>query len=517
MEDNIYFENIILGSGPSAVAAAKELKRLGKDFAILDVGFDLPEATTSKIQQLRMAHEWPSNIVSELFPIPKVGTDGVERRFPFGSDFTYKAPTQDIELSCSKCSVDITYAKGGFGNIWGGAVLPFSSGDILDWPADVVKDLQIAYATVLDYMPIVGEDDFMQSEFFISPQHLKDKKMPISMHFLNNFFAKKISKNFVVGRARLAVSVEGKKFCRSCGYCLDGCVYGSIFNPRDIICEEFEGQGKYHAGEFVLALREETSIVSIKTVNVITGKESVFRAARVFVGIGAINTTRLIAKALEVKSDSIPIMDAQYFFFPVFLTQRKSNLNKGFTLADLFVEIRDGWSQNLWTHFQVYSFNRLFEAAIVSKLGKIYGLIKRQVQDRFILFQGFMHSKNSDMLMLKVGSDGDEILGQTSWKTNYRMLRSCWAIQRKLGLRGLVFFPLLKKVPPGRSFHVGASFPMQSVPKGKFYSDILGRPNGLKRIHAIDGSVFASIPATTYAYTLMANATRIIRGVFSEK
>ena len=40
-------------------------------------------------------------------------------------------------------------------------------------------------------------------------------------------------------------------------------------------------------------------------------------------------------------------------------------------------------------------------------------------------------------------------------------------------------------------------------------SDILGRPNNLKRIHCIDASVLPSIPSTTVTLTVMANAFRI--------
>jgi len=61
---------------------------------------------------------------------------------------------------------------------------------------------------------------------------------------------------------------------------------------------------------------------------------------------------------------------------------------------------------------------------------------------------------------------------------------------------------------PGRGFHSGGSFPMSRQPKtGE--TDILGRPRGLQRVHAIDSTVLPSIPATAITYTVMANAYRI--------
>jgi len=67
---------------------------------------------------------------------------------------------------------------------------------------------------------------------------------------------------------------------------------------------------------------------------------------------------------------------------------------------------------------------------------------------------------------------------------------------------------MLKVAEPGRSFHSGGSFPMTAEPRG-FQTDLLGRLPGWKRVHAIDSTVFPSIPATTITFSAMANAHRI--------
>jgi hypothetical protein len=46
---------------------------------------------------------------------------------------------------------------------------------------------------------------------------------------------------------------------------------------------------------------------------------------------------------------------------------------------------------------------------------------------------------------------------------------------------------------------------------GDLSSDFLGRPSGFARVHAIDASVFPSVPATTMLLLSMANADRIAR------
>jgi len=49
---------------------------------------------------------------------------------------------------------------------------------------------------------------------------------------------------------------------------------------------------------------------------------------------------------------------------------------------------------------------------------------------------------------------------------------------------------------------------MSANPSG-LETDLLGRPQGLKRTHIVDSSVLPSIAATTITFTVMANAHRI--------
>ena len=48
-----------------------------------------------------------------------------------------------------------------------------------------------------------------------------------------------------------------------------------------------------------------------------------------------------------------------------------------------------------------------------------------------------------------------------------------------------------------------------SAAPGALESDLWGRPQGWKRVHAVDATVLPSIPATTVTFSVMANAHRI--------
>ena len=88
-----------------------------------------------------------------------------------------------------------------------------------------------------------------------------------------------------------------------------------------------------------------------------------------------------------------------------------------------------------------------------------------------------------------------------------------WRVARELLVMGLktntLFVPYPQFSEPGRATHCGGAFPMRSDPRGQFDSDVYGRPFGWKRIFAVDSSVFPSIPGTTIAFNIMANAYRI--------
>ncbi len=62
----------------------------------------------------------------------------------------------------------------------------------------------------------------------------------------------------------------------------------------------------------------------------------------------------------------------------------------------------------------------------------------------------------------------------------------------------------------GKSYHYGGSFPHRA--DGGLddeSSDRYGRVRGWRRTHIVDSSVFPTVPATTFTFTVMANAHRI--------
>src|SRR5271166_3706830 len=107
-------DNLIIGSGPAAVAAAMALRRHKKSFEVIDAGFDLEPQRKAKLAAMgQMAPaEWKPGDVAELFPPPVASADGVEQRLSFGSDFPYRKP-EELSIVTDNCKIDVSHGLGG--------------------------------------------------------------------------------------------------------------------------------------------------------------------------------------------------------------------------------------------------------------------------------------------------------------------------------------------------------------------------------------------------------------------
>ncbi|MGA2370816.1 MAG: hypothetical protein ACLPPV_16045 [Candidatus Korobacteraceae bacterium] len=517
--------NLILGTGPTAIAAAYAFRRLGVPFEVLDVAYDLESEREAMVETLSATEpaDWPRKYVETLFPPPVTSAQGVEKRFSFGSNFPYERPLC-ISCATTQCKIDLSHGLGGFGNVWGAAVLPYTDSDLRDWPISSA-DLADSYRNLSKFVPMSADLDHLQESFPFYRDKItsltKSEQTETLLKFLTKRDSTLRSQGIAFGRARVAVdSSGGPSTCRYCGYCLDGCSYGSIFNPR-LLCKKLEQEGvKIHKGLYALEFEEESDGVTLSAVDIKDGSLRKLQARRLFVGMGAISTTRLIARSIKIFDKPIRILDSQYFFFP-FLSYRKAkDSTVRFTLAEIFLEMLKPGVSDYYIHFQLYGLNDIFRQTIRSTLPSLFRsqFVLDNVEGRFYLFQGFLHSSDSGQLELTVNSsqssrDDIHVRGIINPASLRVAKRSQAVLRRNMAGFGIIPPLNLTMVALGRSFHAGGSFPM-----GKndtvYGSDLLGRPAGLSRIHILDASNFPSIPATTIAYTAMANADRVVNETF---
>lgn len=512
-------DRLIVGTGPSAVAAAMAFRRIGVPFEVVDAGNDLEpdrEALADRLSR-QEPESWTPDDRRTLFPPPRTSANGVEKRLAFGSDFPYRAPAA-LDLRSENCVVDVSHGFGGFGNVWGAATLPFADNDLVRWPIRAA-DLLPSYRHVSRYMPMSGTVDDLEPVFPSFNRPGPGLRPSLQIQDLSRAF--RLSRTALrdggvrVGRSRVAVdSTGGPQTCRYCGHCLDGCAYGSIFNPR-LLWKTLERDGvRIRRGLHALEFRERPEGVDLVVLDQKTGQSRVLQARRLYLGTGAVNSTRILARSLRLAGKPIALKDSQYFFFPLLL-YRKARETPTFTLAELFLELLNPAISPHFIHFQLYGLNSIFQQTLRAMVPALLRrrLLLEQVEKRFILFQGFLHSEHSGGLELTLESS-TEMTDRVTLRgignpASLPVARAAQRLLRSLLIpHGLVPPFYLKMVPLGRSFHMGGSFPMGGS-DAVFRSDRQGRPAGLGSVHLLDAATFPSIPATTITFSIMANADRI--------
>jgi hypothetical protein len=233
-------------------------------------------------------------------------------------------------------------------------------------------------------------------------------------------------------------------------------------------------------------------------------------------GAGAISSTAILMRSLGLYDREARLKDSQYFLFPMLQARSVPRVAEEslHTLSQGFIEIFDETISPFAVHLQVYSYNDHLGQILDHKLGALKHLFpKNLLLGRFLLVQGFLHSDHSGAIVARLRREGDNDVFDLSESLNPETRPKIAQVLRKMtrqafSLGAAPLAPLLQITEPGRSFHVGGSFPMAAAP-GPGQTDRLGRPRGAERIHVVDATVFPTIPATTITLPVMANAHRI--------
>jgi ferredoxin len=400
--------------------------------------------------------------------------------------------------------------------------MPHRQQDIDDWPISV-EDLDSGYRAVLELMPLSAQIDDLAKLFPLYTD--KGASLPTSRQAagmladLQRNRAKLNANGLHFGSSRLAVDADGHRgrpACVQCGLCMYGCPYGLIYSSdQTLAILVATGRVHYKPGVTVQSVEETNAGIRIRALD-LDGNSEDFSGERVFLGAGVLNTTTILLRSLGMYDTPVQIYDSQYFLLPLLRLRGTADVVREplHTLAQLFVEVFDTSISPYTMHLQTYTYNELFRAPVLAALGpfkKIFPL--EAFLGRLMLFQGYLHSSHSASISatLSHNQDGEALTLRAvpNPEIKKRVRKLALKLAKLTAHTGVLpLIPMIQMGKPGRGFHSGGSFPMSAQPR-KGDTDILGRPYGLQRVHAIDSTVLPSIPATTITYTVMANAYRI--------
>jgi choline dehydrogenase-like flavoprotein len=524
---------LILGSGPAAAAVALALSRCERHtIHVLDIGGSLEERRAWLLEEVSglQPGDWPEHAARELTARPVAEVHGeLPQKRVFGSNFPFRdlGQLQGVSVVEGGNRFIVSGAYGGFSNVWGSQVLPFTRETIAQWPI-AYDDLSPHYAEILRHIPFAAHDDDYSALFpLFAPVAPLPRLAAGAEAAIARYEARREAvqrRGVTVGRARLALDAAR---CIECGLCLTGCPYGLIYSASQTFDDLIKKQlVDYTSGMLVRSVGENEDGCWVAARDLTNGEVRRFTAEHVFVACGGLGSTRIALNSARPDARNFTMAESAQFVLPFVSTRAHPDPREysTFTLNQLSMLVEYGRAGLDLAHLHLYPYNPAFDErlpAIVRALEPT----RRGILRRATAALGYLPSWVSPSIAAEVTSNGTGDLPNVrlSAKQNpmtnpvlRRVMRQLLTVARTLDLWPVI--PALRLSGPGKSYHFGGSFPhVSGRPRcGAFETDTLGRLAEWRRIHLVDGAVLPTVPATTFTLSVMANAHRIASAAAEE-
>lgn len=499
----------VIGSGPSSIAAIAACVALKQEVTVLDVGFTEMSNGERKMVNEVDHHEVPLKTVN-------------------GSDYPYWLSEPQSYTVKNKEGILSSNAKGGFSAVWGAGVLPYTEEELAKWPISY-NDLKQSYESLSSFMPMAGVKDVLDVKFPLLHKNVSNLKQSSQFNKVFNNCKKNqndlVNEGFFIGKSRLAVH-NTKAECTYCSECIEGCPEKIIYSAARTLDDLLQSPlVSYKSGVLVEKLKSIDNEVHIKAFDIKTKEECVFRASKVFLGAGALSSTKIMMRSLEAYNVEFFIKDSQYFLFPIIGPFVKGVFTEKLTtLSQAFCEIINPKLVSFRVHISLYGYSPFLKQFVYNKFGFFSAVLKPFLNlglKKLYIGQAYLPSYKSNEISLKMvkKNDIDEITINVKKNRKVRsdirkILKEFNKKSRQTGLYGL--WPMLQIAPVGKGFHYGSSMPMKSAPTTIYETNILGESFGLKNVHVIDATVLPEIESGPITFTVMANANRIVTETISK-
>ena len=506
----------IIGSGLSGMAAAMALVRRGCRPTILDAGLN-PEPDARMLKARLAAAEpedWRAEDVALLKRTGPPAANGIPQKLHFGSAFSYQDVDRATSLESQRASMYRSFAFGGFSNVWGAVIRPLSDKEFERWPI-ASAELAPHYAAVRGLLS--GSSAAHASVARIRPSsQARELYRDLAAH-RQELERQGIRFNYA-DLAVLATDQDGQKGCRYCGLCLYGCPYDSIYAASSTLSRFIrDGRVGYMPGLIVDKLSPANGRVRIEARSVSDGDSKTFEGSLVLVAAGLLESARIVLNSLGLYDAPLRLRHSDIFTLPILRYRPAGGIaqEKLHTLCQIVVEIEDDAICPHPVHLQLYGYNDLYMRVLARKAGWFATPLApalRAVTARLFVAFGYLHSAVSSSVKVTLSGKESAKL-HLEGQPNPEARRIGHAVARRLFQTHSHFqaipVPLFLRFDlPGGGYHTGGSFPMSRAP-GKLETDRWGRLSSLPGVHLVDASVLPSVPASTLAFTVMANAHRI--------
>jgi hypothetical protein len=488
---------------------------------VIDVGARLPEANRARAEGLRasLPSQWLDADWRAVTAVAKAQNGEVlPEKSVLGSTYPFDNFGQMTGVSWEGGThvKAISGALGGFSNVWGAQGYPFTKRALALWP-DEGKTMASAYQDVVKVIPLAGRDDELAT---VLPLYGDLLELPPLAERSRRMLAasarsreKLQRKHLVAGAARVCFHANQ---CLSCGLCNSGCVWDLLFSTRQLFERWIaKGQIRYYSNTLAISISERPGGQPAVEAMTVDGAPKRFVADRIFVGAGAIGSTRIVLNSLPgIKRASL--LETRQVIIPLWSRRPVPNpqAQPAFTVAQAAIMIAAGTPSEAFLQF--YPYDPSFVGALptlLSKSAAVRQLLVRHLSVGIV----YLNSDQSPRLLVErapAGGGGSQSAISLSGarlslanRNVRRVLRSVLSASRTLDMWPLV--PAAKVSPAGRSYHWGGSFPYSPEEGNDMVSDRFGRIKPWRKVHLIDAATFPTLAPTGFLLTVMANAHRI--------
>jgi ferredoxin len=397
---------------------------------------------------------------------------------------------------------------GGWTQMWGATIKPLNEKELSTWP--------ISLDSLSEHQRIIKDEITFQGS---KVENFLTNSNPRVFSNVNRLVKEFVSINQNTKIEFLNSTLAINKFsnlptngCVQCEKCLSGCEFEHIWTPSLGWAKILKDKRfKYTRDIWIESIREMGNSVYIKG-KLRTREPIEFTAFDyVFVGLGSIQTAALMLRSQYTKE--VRIKENRILIIPFFMRGfgKTGSKQKRVSLADAFITNVSDDEENTTRFFaQLYGYNEQIHTKIIESI-KILRFIPvkftKTVLQRVGIAMFFLDEKNSDEIVL-IKNNEIVIREQKTNTLDFHKVKKI--LKESLTSVGLIpLFFLAKLGKTGESYHFGASFPMSEGFRNGNYSDVEGRPNGLKKIAIVDSSVFTDLSPTPPTFNMMANAHRI--------
>jgi choline dehydrogenase-like flavoprotein len=512
---------IVVGSGLGALGATLALVEAGVVPLVVDVGRGLPDALETA--RLRMAslppERWEATDLALFADGQTASRTGVPRKLVLGSDHFY---AQD------PAAPPHSFALGGFSAGWGGAFLPPRQDDLDGWPVEA-DELHAHARRATRTLPLSEPLDGLSQWF---PPLREEPGAVLELGAGQQSLLGRVGEavrrsqldRIAVGQSRLMTAVASGTApagdeCRRCGFCMSGCVYGSIMSSGAVMRRlAAAGAVELLLGRRVVRFAERDSLVELEVLDEDGRAAPSLRCERLVLGAGAVESARIVVRSLAPRTRSISVLRTGGAVIPLVSARRLPNTWPATnTQSSVFLDLVDPMVSPHWIHTQLAPANEL----VLSKLQ--LGRLGREASGARLRWMAFerlayalvnLHSDHGPRYEMTFSEDALSSVASTRsvYPTEHRrtVRRATASVRRILRRAGLVSLrPLEKDSAEGVGYHLGGSLPMRIAPGSPLETDTSGRPGGCERVHVVDASVLPSLPGTTLGVLILANAHRI--------